>query len=114
MVSLIMSKGKLTPILQIGDSYRNELCSAVYAARLKAWIYEQTGLTFNEHIPFLDSKIVQAMICKSLYGFNTFAELWVSEILSKMDVDEWLNIPSKENISDIITRGAAPSKLSKN
>ena len=111
VVSLIMAKGKLAPILQIGDSYRNELCSAVYAARLKAWIYEQTGLTFGEHIPFLDSKIVQAMIRKSSYGFNTFAGLRVAEIQNKTDVDAWLHVPSEENISDILTRGAPPSKL---
>ena len=85
-----MAKGKLAPILQIGDSYWNELCSAVYTARLKAWIYEQTGLNFNEHIPFLDSKIVQAMICKSSYKFNTFAGLRVAETQNKTDIVGWL------------------------
>ena len=52
--SIILAKAKLAPILQIGDSYRNELCSAVFAVRLKTWIYEQTGLEFGEHVSFLD------------------------------------------------------------
>ena len=79
--------------------------------RLKAWIYEQTGLTFNEHIPFLDSKIVQVMICKSSYEFNTFVGLRVAEIQRKTDIDGWLHISSEYNIADIITRGASPNKL---
>ena len=109
--TLIMSKSKLAPLLQKGDSYRNELSSAVLAARLKAWIYEHSGLKFQEHIPFLDSKIVQAMIRKQSYGFNTFAGLRVGEIQNKTNVDEWCHVPSEENISDILTRGAPPSKL---
>ena len=108
---LIMSKGKLATILQIGDSYRNELCSTVYAARLKVWICEQTGLTFKEHIPFLDLKIIQAMIRKSSYGFNTFVGLRVAEIQNKMDVDRWLHIPSEENVADIITREPSPNNF---
>ena len=35
----------------------------------------------------------------------------MAEIQNKTDVDAWLHVPSEENISDILTRGAPPSKL---
>ena len=68
--SIILVKVKLALMLLIGDSYWNELCLAVFAARLKSWIQDQTSLTFAEHVPFLDSRIVQAMMRWQSYGFN--------------------------------------------
>ena len=51
------------------------------------------------------------MICKSFYGFNTFVGLRVAEIQNKTDIDGQLQIPSEENMADIITRGASPNKF---
>ena len=76
--SLLLSKAKLAPILQISDAYHNELCSAVFAPCLKTWIQDQTDLRFSEHVPFLDSKIVQSMILKDSYSFGTFTGLRVA------------------------------------
>ena len=109
--NLIMAKAKLAPLLQLGDSYRNELSGAVHAARLKDWICEHSDIKFGYHVHFLDSQIVQAMTAKDSYGFNTFAALRIGEIQQKTDVNSWLHIPGKENISDILTRGAPPSML---
>ena len=78
---------------------------------MKAWIYENSGVKFADHVPFLDSKIVQAMICKDSYGFNTFAGLRVGEIQQKTDMLAWRHVPSKENIADVLTHGAPPSLL---
>ena len=58
----------------------------------------------------MDSRIVQDMIKKDNYGFNTFAGLRVAEIQKKTDVDSWLHIPSAENIADVLTRGAEPEQ----
>ena len=63
-----------------GETVRNELSGATIASRLKDSIYEYSGLSFRDHIPFLDSQIVQAMIKKESYGFNSFAGLRVGEI----------------------------------
>ena len=35
----------------------------------------------------------------------------VAEIHSKTNVEDWLHVPSSENIADILTKGAPPSKL---
>ena len=52
------------------------------------------------------------MVKKEDYNLNTFAGLRVKEISQKSDVTSWLHIPSKDNyVSDILTKGAAPSSL---
>ena len=106
-----MSKAKLSAILQKGETVRNEFSGAVYSCRLKEWILKHSGVQFGEHVAFIDSKIVQAMIQKASYGYGTFAGLRVGEIQQKSNRDNWLHISSCENISDILTRGADPSKL---
>ena len=59
----------------------------------------------------MDSRIVQDMIKKSSYGFNTFAGLRVGEIQNKSDVNSWLYIPSEENLADVLTKGVPPSEI---
>ena len=72
------------------------------------------GVTFKRHFALVESKIVQAMIQKTCYGYSTFAGLIVGEIQQKTDVKAWYHIASAENISDILTRGAPPSQLGPN
>ena len=83
-----MSKAKLGPLAHIGETYRNELCSATFTARLKQWIIQNSDFKFKNYYHFTDSKIVHAMIKKSLYGFNTFAGLQVGEIQLKTNVED--------------------------
>ena len=108
---LIAAKGKLGPLTHRGETVKMELNGATLTTRLKSWIQKESKLIFREHIPFLDAKIVQAMIQRSSYGYNTFAALRVGEIQQNSEATSHLWIPSKENISDIITRGASPAEL---
>ena len=108
---LIMSKAKLAPIVKKGETVRNELNGATFAARLKSWILKTCGIKFHKHVPFLDSRIVQDMIRKDSYWFNTFAGVRVAEIQTKTNVNDWLHVPSNENIADILTKGAPPSEI---
>ena len=111
VVKLIMSKAKLAPIVKKGETVRNELNGATFAARLKSWIMKTCGIRFKRHIPILDSRIVQDMIRKDSYWYNTFAGVRVAEIQTKTNVEDWLHVPSNENIADILTKGAPPSEL---
>ena len=111
VANLIMSKAKLGLLLQKGETVRNELSGATIASRLENLIFENSEMNFDGHIPFLDSQIVQAMIRKESYEFNTFAGLGVGEIQQKTNRNKWLHIPSKQNSSIIFTRGAPPSVL---
>ena len=108
---LIMSKAKLAPILQKGETYRNELCGAVFAARLKNWICENAETEWGDHKQIVDSTIVQAMIHRPSYGYNTFAGLRIGEIQQKTCPDNWLHVQSKDNIADCLTRGALPMDI---
>ena len=111
VVRIIGSKAKLAPLLKKSETVRNELNAATFAVRLKSWITQASGISFGRHIPFLDSRIVQDMIKKESYWYNTFAGMRVSEIQSRSDVDNWLHVPSAQNIADILTKGAPPSAL---
>ena len=106
-VRLIMSKAKLAPIVKKGETVRNELNGATFAARLKTWILKTSGINFNQHVPILDSRIVQDMIKKDSYWYNTFAGVRVAEIQSKTNVDDCLHV----YIADILTKGLHPLNL---
>ena len=108
---LMMSKARLGPLTHKGETVRNELGGATLASRIKIWIIQESGLSFQNHFHFLDSMIVLAMMKKLSYGFNTFAGLRVGEIQQKTNLEDWRHIPSGENISDILTRGATPDSL---
>ena len=90
---------------------RNELSGSTLASRIKVWLIQESGLIFGNHFHFLDSRIVQDMMKKQSYGFNTFAGLRVGEIQQKTSPNDWLHIPSKANIADVLTRGETPDKL---
>ena len=106
-----MSKAKLGPLTHKGETVKNELCGATLASRIKIWLIQESGLNFKKHFHFLDSMIVKEMLKKSSYGFNTFVGLRVGEIQQKCDYEDWHHIPSQENISDILTKGAVPNEL---
>ena len=108
---LIMSKARLGPLTSKGETVRNELGGATLASRIKLWIIQESGLTFQTHYHFLDSMIVLAMMKKKSYGFNTYAGLRVGEIQQKTNLVDWKHIPGVENIADVLTRGATPDKL---
>ena len=108
---LLMSKAKLGALLQLGETVRNELNGATFGSRLKDYLYKVLGIEFGHHFPLLDSMIVKDMIQKDSYGFNTFAGLRVGEIQQKTVVGDWIHIPSKENIADVLTKGVPPNQL---
>ena len=108
---LFISKAKLGPMLHKGEVVKNELSAATYASRLKIFIQQESGFSFSNHVHFLDSQIVQYMIKKESYSYNTFAGLRVSEVQKKTDVLAWKHIPSGDNIADILTKGTDPGKI---
>ena len=112
--ALLMAKAKLGPLTHKGETVKNELCGATLASRMKIWLIQESGLVFKNYFHFLDSMIVKEMLKKSSYGFNTFVGLRVGEIQQKCDYEDWLHIPSQENIADILTKGAPPNMLGPN
>ena len=51
------------------------------------------------------------MLKKDSYILDTFTGLRVSEIQKKTMADNWIHVPSKENVADVLTKGASPDFL---
>ena len=109
---LIAAKTRMAP-LKVVDIVRIELCGAVLSKRLRATIENDLNMGFEKSVHIIDSEIVQAMIRKESYGFNTFAANRIGEIQELTSAEEWMWIAGKPwlNIADITTRGASPLDL---
>ena len=108
---LLGSKAKLCPLTYKAEVVKSELSGSTFASRLRQWLEKETGKQFGVHVPILDSQIVQAMIKKDSYIYNTFAGLRVKEIQDKTDIEAWLHVPSAENIADLLTKGTSPENI---
>ena len=109
---LLMAKAKLAPLLNKGEVVKNELSGAVFAVRVKTFVLQNSDLSYEAFIPFIDSTIVKAMIKKESYSLNTFTGLRVKEISEKSEVTAWNHINSENNyVADILTRGETPDKI---
>ncbi len=104
---LMMSKNRLAPTKKISID-RVELCGAVLNKRLKTVITEQCRYRFEKLYHVTDSQIVQAMVQKESYGFNTFAAVRVGEIQEGTDPKYWYWTDGEFNIADWLTRGKNP------
>ena len=109
---LIASKSHIAP-LKIINIVRLELCGAVLRKRLKELVHTELGFRFERVFYLVDSEIVKAMIGRDSHEFNIFPANRLSEIYQITKDEEWFRINGKLNISDLITRGAGASELSK-
>ena len=111
--NLLISRNRITPLRRMA-TVRSELCGAILTARLKVFIEKESRLKFEKVFFITDTKIVQAMIHKESYGFNTFVVVRVGEIQESSDPDNWYWVEGKLNISDWLTRGKSPVELDVN
>ena len=108
--NLIASKNRITPLKRI-TTVRSELCGAVLGSRLKVFIEKESRLKYKKVFFITDSKIVQAMVHKESYGFNTYVAVRIGEIQESADPQTWYWVDGKLNLSDWLTRGKAPCEL---
>ncbi|XP_065152486.1 uncharacterized protein [Paramisgurnus dabryanus] len=111
IVKLVESKAKLTPLDQKGDVIKAELCGAVFASRLKTYFEKHCYIKVDRWIHFVDSQTILGAIQKDSYGFQTFFANRIGEIQKAGSVDSWMWVEGKQNIADLITRGASPEEL---
>ena len=73
-------------------------------------------LKFQKVVHVVDNEIVQAMVHRESYGFNTFVANRVGEIRQGTQPNEWVWVEGKPwlNIADIATRGCNPNELDLN
>jgi hypothetical protein len=70
-------------------------------------------LKFERVIHVVDSEIVQAMVWKESYRFNTFVANRIGELHQTTKPDEWYWVAGKPwlNVADMTTRGCSPKEL---
>ena len=110
-MKLVESKAKLTPLDQKGDVIKAELCGAVFATRLKKYFEKHCYIKAELWIHFVDSQTILGAIQKDSYGYQTFFANRIGEIQKAGPVESWRWVEGRENIADILTRGASPEEL---
>ena len=108
---LLTSKWEIAP-LKVISIVRLELSAAVLAKRIRATITKYCRWKFDRILHIVDSEIVRAMINKESYGFNTFVAIRIGEIHSETNPSDWFWTDTKNNIADMLTKGAQPHHLS--
>ena len=78
---------------------------AQISSRLKMWLLDTLDIKVGDVIHLVDSSIVISMIKNITLKFDTFVALYVSEIQSNVGDVEWLLLETKDNPSDLGTRG---------
>lgn len=109
-INLLCSKTKVAPLKQLTIP-RLELSAAVLLVRLVEKIKNSLDLPLNHIYYWTDSKIVLAWIKTEPYRLETFVANRVSQIQSLSSISAWNYVPSKENPSDLLTRGVDSSKI---
>ena len=109
---LVAAKSRIAPLKTL-DIVRIELCGAVLAKRLREMLEKELKTKVEKVIHITDSEIVQAMVWKESYGFNTFTANRIGEIHQTTKSNEWYWIAGKAwlNVADLTTRGCSPSEI---
>ena len=110
VASMIAAKSRVAPLKTV-DIVRIELCGAVLSKRLRETIQREMKFEFEEVIHVVDSEIVQAMIWKESYGFNTFVANRIGEIQQVTEPKEWCWVAGTLNVADLATRGCSPNEI---
>ncbi|XP_037820375.1 uncharacterized protein LOC119609604 [Lucilia sericata] len=83
---------------------RLELQSALLGARFAKNVTSSLKLKFNRQVFWTDSKTVLAWIRSDHRKYFQFVAFRVSEILELSEVDEWMWVPSMDNVADEATK----------
>ena len=107
---LIATKNRIA-LVKIIDIVRLELTGPVLSKRLRTLFQKESRYTFSAVYHIVDRKIVEAVISKNSYGFNTYAANRIGEIQQDTDPCEWFLTAGRLKIEDWLTRGKSPGEL---
>ena len=107
---LIAAKSRVAPLKAMSIP-RLELTAAVLGARLTASIINALNLKPDQITYWSDNMNVLWWMRNPSRMYQVFVTTHVGEIQTLTNPNQWRYIPSKENLADLLTRGATMSVL---
>ena len=104
VVSLVTSRTKISSMTKM-TTPRSELTAAQLQSRLKVWLINILNIEVGCVVHIVDASIILGMITNISLKFDTFTAPRVTEIQTNTDTDCWYWVDTKENPSDLGTRG---------
>ena len=84
---------------------RSELTAAQLQSRLKVWLLNILNIKIGCIVHIVDASIILGMITNISLKFDTFTAPRLTEIQTNTDTESWFWVDTKENPSDLGTRG---------
>ena len=108
--NLLCSKTRVAP-LKPRTLPELELLAAVIGSRLLNFVKKELKIPIDEIVCWSDSQIVIEWIRKPAYKWEIFVSNRVAEIQKLTNVNWWRHVESKENPSDLCSRGISAEDL---
>ena len=90
---------------------RLQLGGEIISKIIRIFLQEKLRLKFDELFHIIHSEIIQTMINKESYGFNTFTVNRLGKIHQSTLPSEWYWVKGNVNIAHWISRGMSVSDL---
>ena len=84
---------------------RSELNAAQLQTRLKVWLHSTLDLDLGETVHIVDASIILGMIRNISLKFDTYTAPRITEIQTNTEIESWFWVDTKDNPSDLGTRG---------
>ena len=103
-VTLVTSRTKIASMTKI-TTPRSELNAAQLQSRLKTWLLSTLDLELGGIFHIVDASIILGMITNISLKFDTYTAPRITEIQTNTEIESWFWVETKENPSDLGTRG---------